>query len=110
VGSIFGPVTLVWFLTLVLLGAKEIISSPGVLRAVSPTYAVSFFAENNLHGFLILGAVVLCITGGEALYADMGHFGRVPIKYTWYTIVWPGRSPPRRRSSRPRRSSPGPSR
>ncbi|XXR40535.1 potassium transporter Kup [Sorangium sp. So ce375] len=90
VGSIFGPVTLVWFLTLVLLGAKEIIGSPGVLRAVSPTYAVSFFAENNLHGFLILGAVVLCITGGEALYADMGHFGRVPIKYTWYTIVWPG--------------------
>ncbi|WP_441288093.1 potassium transporter Kup [Sorangium sp. KYC3313] len=90
VGSIFGPVTLVWFVTLVLLGAKELIRSPGVLRAVSPTYAVSFFAENQLHGFLILGAVVLCITGGEALYADMGHFGRVPIKYTWYTIVWPG--------------------
>ncbi|WP_437985325.1 potassium transporter Kup [Sorangium sp. So ce117] len=90
VGSIFGPVTLVWFVTLVLLGAKELISSPGVLRAVSPTYAVSFFVENQLHGFLILGAVVLCITGGEALYADMGHFGRVPIKYTWYTIVWPG--------------------
>ncbi|XXS00291.1 potassium transporter Kup [Sorangium sp. So ce426] len=90
VGSIFGPVTLVWFVTLVLLGAKELMRSPGVLRAVSPTYAVSFFAENQLHGFLILGAVVLCITGGEALYADMGHFGRVPIKYTWYTIVWPG--------------------
>ncbi|WP_437604228.1 potassium transporter Kup [Sorangium sp. So ce590] len=90
VGTIFGPVTLVWFMALTLLGAKEILHSPGVLRAVSPTYAVSFFAENNVHGFLILGAVVLCITGGEALYADMGHFGRGPIKYTWYTIVWPG--------------------
>ncbi|XXR60468.1 potassium transporter Kup [Sorangium sp. So ce385] len=90
VGTIFGPVTLVWFMALALLGAKEILHSPGVLRAVSPTYAVSFFAENEVHGFLILGAVVLCITGGEALYADMGHFGRGPIKYTWYTIVWPG--------------------
>ncbi len=90
VGTIFGPVTLVWFVALTLLGAKEILHSPGVLRAVSPTYAVSFFVENNVHGFLILGAVVLCITGGEALYADMGHFGRRPIKYTWYTIVWPG--------------------
>lgn len=90
IGTIFGPVTLVWFIALALLGAKEILHSPGVLRAVSPEYAVSFFLENELHGFLILGAVVLCITGGEALYADMGHFGREPIKYTWYTIVWPG--------------------
>ncbi|WP_434046343.1 MULTISPECIES: potassium transporter Kup [Sorangium] len=90
IGTVFGPVTLVWFLALVLLGAKEIVHSPGVLRAVSPEYAVSFFIENKVHGFLILGAVVLCITGGEALYADMGHFGREPIKYTWYTIVWPG--------------------
>ncbi|WP_437783159.1 potassium transporter Kup [Sorangium sp. So ce1097] len=90
IGTIFGPVTLVWFLALALLGAKEILHSPGVLRAVSPEYAVSFFVANKLHGFLILGAVVLCITGGEALYADMGHFGREPIKYTWYTIVWPG--------------------
>ncbi|WP_438028060.1 potassium transporter Kup [Sorangium sp. So ce233] len=90
IGTVFGPVTLVWFLALALLGAKEIVHSPGVLRAVSPEYAVSFFIENKTHGFLILGAVVLCITGGEALYADMGHFGREPIKYTWYTIVWPG--------------------
>ncbi|WP_437735970.1 potassium transporter Kup [Sorangium sp. So ce1335] len=90
IGTIFGPVTLVWFLALTLLGAKEILHNPGVLRAASPEYAVSFFLENKLHGFLILGAVVLCITGGEALYADMGHFGREPIKYTWYTIVWPG--------------------
>ncbi|WP_433934799.1 potassium transporter Kup [Sorangium cellulosum] len=90
IGTIFGPVTLVWFIALALLGAKEIVHSPGVLRAVSPEYAVSFFVENKVHGFLILGAVVLCITGGEALYADMGHFGREPIKYTWYTIVWPG--------------------
>ncbi|WP_437309140.1 potassium transporter Kup [Sorangium sp. So ce388] len=90
IGTVFGPVTLVWFLALTLLGAKEILHSPGVLRAVSPEYAVSFFIANKVHGFLILGAVVLCITGGEALYADMGHFGREPIKYTWYTIVWPG--------------------
>ncbi|MGK4006620.1 potassium transporter Kup [Sorangium sp. So ce1036] len=90
VGKIFGPVTLVWFLALTLLGAKEILHHPGVLQAVSPAHAVSFFAENQGHGFLILGAVVLCITGGEALYADMGHFGRTPIKYTWYAIVWPG--------------------
>ncbi|XXY47054.1 potassium transporter Kup [Sorangium sp. So ce269] len=90
IGTVFGPVTLVWFLVLTLLGAKEILHSPGVLRAVSPEYAVSFFIANKVHGFLILGAVVLCITGGEALYADMGHFGREPIKYTWYTIVWPG--------------------
>ncbi|WP_081426535.1 potassium transporter Kup [Sorangium cellulosum] len=90
IGTVFGPVTLVWFIALALLGAKEIVHSPGVLRAVSPEYAVSFFIENKVHGFLILGAVVLCITGGEALYADMGHFGREPIKYTWYTIVWPG--------------------
>ncbi|AUX21123.1 potassium transporter Kup [Sorangium cellulosum] len=90
VGKIFGPVTLVWFLSLTLLGAKEILHHPGVLQAVSPAHAVGFFAENQGHGFLILGAVVLCITGGEALYADMGHFGRTPIKYTWYAIVWPG--------------------
>lgn len=90
VGTIFGPVTLVWFLALALLGAKEILHRPGVLQAVSPAYAVSFFVENQGHGFLILGAVVLCITGGEALYADLGHFGRAPIKYTWYAIVWPG--------------------
>jgi KUP system potassium uptake protein len=90
VGSIFGPITLVWFIALALLGIKEILGNPGVFRAISPTYAVAFFAHHQVHGFLILGAVVLCITGGEALYADMGHFGREPIKRTWYTIVWPG--------------------
>jgi KUP system potassium uptake protein len=89
IGIVFGPVTLVWFFAIALLGAKEILANLRVLRAVSPLYAVSFFVENRGHGFLILGAVVLCITGGEALYADMGHFGRGPIKKTWYAIVWP---------------------
>ena len=89
VGRIFGPVTLAWFLTIAVLGAREIIAHPGVLVAVWPMHAVTFFVENKGHGFLILGSVVLCITGGEALYADMGHFGRGPIQKTWFTIVWP---------------------
>jgi KUP system potassium uptake protein len=89
VGRIFGPATLVWFVTLVGTGLPWIMRHPEILRAVDPSYAVSFFANNGRHGFLILGAVVLCITGGEALYADMGHFGRRPIKLAWYTIVFP---------------------
>ena len=89
VGRIFGPVTLVWFLTIAVLGGLEILRHPGVLVALSPLHAVTFFVENKGHGFLILGSVVLCITGGEALYADMGHFGRGPIQRTWFAIVWP---------------------
>jgi KUP system potassium uptake protein len=89
VGVIFGPVTLIWFLAISVLGMREIVRNPGVLQAVSPAYAVNFFVHNRGHGFLILGSVVLCITGGEALYADMGHFGRGPIQRTWFAIVWP---------------------
>jgi len=89
VGAVFGPATLVWFVTIAILGARSIVLHPEVLRAVNPVHAVRFFAANGIHGFLILGAVVLVITGGEALYADMGHFGRLPIRVTWFAIAFP---------------------
>ena len=89
VGKIFGPATLLWFATLVATGLPWIIKRPEVLHAFDPRYAVKFFVHNGMHGFLVLGSVVLCITGGEALYADMGHFGRKPIKLAWYTVVFP---------------------
>jgi KUP system potassium uptake protein len=89
IGRVFGPVTLLWFVTLGLLGLGQIIRSPGVLAAVNPLYAVSFFAQNGWSGFLVLGSVFLAVTGGEALYADMGHFGARPIRFTWFTVVLP---------------------
>jgi KUP system potassium uptake protein len=89
VGAIFGPATLVWFVAIALTGMSWVVEEPAVLRAVSPWYAITFFAHHGLHGFLLLGAVVLCITGGEALYADMGHFGPRPIRAAWYGIVMP---------------------
>ena len=89
VGAIFGPVMLFWFTTLGVLGAVNVMRHPDVLRAFNPTYAIGFFADNHWHGFLALGAVVLAITGGEALYADMGHFGRRPIKVAWFGYVFP---------------------
>jgi len=90
IGKIFGPVMIVWFVILAGLGLKEILASPRILAALNPVHAVEFFAANGFHGMLALGSVVLCITGGEALYADMGHFGRLPIRLSWYTIVLPG--------------------
>ncbi|MFL5386314.1 MAG: KUP/HAK/KT family potassium transporter, partial [Longimicrobiaceae bacterium] len=90
VGKIFGPVTLVWFATISILGVAQIVRAPEVLGAVSPLYAVSFFARNGGTGFLVLGSVFLVVTGGEALYADMGHFGRKPITVVWYGVVLPG--------------------
>jgi KUP system potassium uptake protein len=89
VGAIFGPSMLVWFGTIAVLGVRWILRRPEVLEAVNPLYAVHFFAANKLHGFLVLGSVVLCITGGEALYADMGHFGKAPIRIAWYAVVFP---------------------
>jgi KUP system potassium uptake protein len=89
VGALFGPVMLVWFVTIAVLGVSGILHDPSVLRAVSPVYAVRFFVDHRLHGFLVLGAVVLCITGGEALYADMGHFGRRPIRIAWLGLAMP---------------------
>ena len=89
IGKVFGPVMVVWFSTLAVLGLLAIIRHPGILAAVNPYYAVRFFAENHFHGMVVLGSVVLCITGGEALYADMGHFGRTPIRLSWYSMVLP---------------------
>jgi KUP system potassium uptake protein len=89
VGAVFGPVMLVWFSTLGLLGIRGILWAPKVLLAVNPMYAVRFFAENHGHGFLVLGAVFLVTTGGEALYADLGHFGEKPIQIDWFSIVGP---------------------
>jgi KUP system potassium uptake protein len=89
VGSLFGPVTLAWFAALAGLGVAGIAREPAVLAAVSPWYAVRFFAESGWHGFLVLAAVFLVVTGGEALYADMGHFGRRPIRLAWFVLVLP---------------------
>ncbi|HAY33098.1 MAG TPA: potassium transporter Kup [Ignavibacteria bacterium] len=89
IGKIFGPITFVWFVTIAILGCSSILENPEVFAAVNPYYAVIFFIENGFHGFVILGAVFLVVTGGEALYADMGHFGRQPIKITWFCLVLP---------------------
>ncbi len=89
IGKVFGPITVLWFVTLGVLGAVEIVRHPGVLAAVNPAYGVRFFAENGWQGYLVLGSVFLVVTGGEALYADMGHFGIRPIRFTWFTLVLP---------------------
>ena len=89
VGNVFGPVTFVWFAALAVLGILQIIRYPEVLSAINPLHGVDFFMRNGLHGFLILGSVFLVVTGGEALYADMGHFGMRPIRLVWFTVVLP---------------------
>ncbi|WP_233979351.1 low affinity potassium transporter Kup [Pectobacterium versatile] len=89
VGKLFAPVMLIWFLTLGILGARSIIANPGVLQALNPMYALRFFVEYKAVSFFALGAVVLAITGVEALYADMGHFGKFPIRLAWFTVVLP---------------------
>ena len=89
VGALFGPAMLVWFAMIAALGLPWVLREPRVLEAVLPWHALRFFAANGLHGFLVLSAVVLCITGTEALFADMGHFGRRPIRLAWYAVVFP---------------------
>ena len=89
VGRVFGPLTLTWFLVLAVLGALQVVQHPGVLAAVNPLHALRFFAENGTAGFLVLGSVFLVVTGGEALYADMGHFGLRPIRLAWFAVVLP---------------------
>jgi len=89
VGRIFGPVMLAWFAVLAVLGVMGISLHPEILGAIDPRWAVRFIADRPLLGWLSLGAVVLAITGGEALYADMGHFGRRPIKLAWFSVVFP---------------------
>ena len=89
VGRLFGPVMLVWFTVIATLGAIEVASDPSVVRALDPTRAIRFFIDNGGRGFLVLGSVFLVVTGGEALYADMGHFGRKPIQYGWFLFALP---------------------
>ncbi|HMQ02364.1 MAG TPA: potassium transporter Kup [Pyrinomonadaceae bacterium] len=89
VGKIFGPITLLWFLAIGILGLAQIAHFPFVLSAISPINAVSFFAREGWHAFIILGSVFLVVTGGEALYADMGHFGRRPIRFAWFAVALP---------------------
>lgn len=88
-GKVFGLVTILWFISLAAFGLMQVFERPEVLAALNPRYAVAFFLANRLHGMVVLGAVVLVITGGEALYADMGHFGRGPIRLSWLAIVFP---------------------
>ncbi|MDX2024690.1 MAG: KUP/HAK/KT family potassium transporter [Deltaproteobacteria bacterium] len=89
IGVVFGPIMVVWFVTLAALGINQISQNPSVLWALNPIYAIRFFASEGPTGFLILGAVVLAITGGEALYADLGHFGRRPIRIAWFAVAMP---------------------
>jgi KUP system potassium uptake protein len=89
IGKFFGPITLVWFITIAVLGVSHIVHNPEILQALSPHHALAFMWAEPLTTFIILGAVVLCVTGGEALYADMGHFGKKPIRLAWFFIVMP---------------------
>ena len=90
IGYLFGPIILVWFAVIGGLGLWSITKTPGILAAFNPIHAISFFIQNGLPGFLILGTIFLVVTGGEALYADMGHFGRKPIRLAWFSVVLPG--------------------
>ncbi len=89
VGGAFGPIMGTWFLTIAALGVREVIHEPQILRAVNPMYAARFFAVHGNAAFVLLGAVVLAVTGAEALYADMGHFGKKPIRLAWFRLVFP---------------------
>jgi KUP system potassium uptake protein len=89
VGNLFGPVMLVWFAALGIAGMAEVVGRPGILRGLSPSYAAAFIADRPYIAFIAMGAVVLAITGAEARYADMGHFGRSPIRRAWFFVVFP---------------------
>jgi KUP system potassium uptake protein len=89
IGLIFGPVMLLWFVVLAALGVHHIAAAPEIIKALNPWYAVQFLAQRGIAGFGVLGAVFLAVTGGEALYADLGHFGRAPIRLAWHGVVWP---------------------
>ncbi|MEJ7747535.1 MAG: KUP/HAK/KT family potassium transporter, partial [Luteimonas sp.] len=89
VGRVFGPVMLLWFATLAVIGVMNLLREPEVLQSLNPWWALQFFIQHGWHAIFILGAVVLAVTGGEALYADMGHFGARPIRYGWFLFVLP---------------------
>jgi KUP system potassium uptake protein len=88
-GKVFGPIIVLWFFVLAGLGGWRIAGAPGVLAAVNPLHALRFFGHNGWHGFVVLGTVFLCATGAESLYADMGHFGKLPIRIGWFSLVLP---------------------
>ncbi|MFI5244278.1 MAG: potassium transporter Kup [Gemmatimonadales bacterium] len=88
-GRMFGPVLALWFVVIAVIGVWGIVRAPGVLLAFDPRHAVAYFVAHGWRGFPVLGAVVLCLTGGEALYADMGHFGRRPIRFAWFGLAFP---------------------
>lgn len=89
IGKLFAPIMLLWFVFIGVFGIMQIISEPSVFRAINPVYALEFFVNNGMHGIVVLGSVVLCITGCEALYADLGHFGRNAIRLSWFSFVFP---------------------
>ncbi|WP_162589021.1 potassium transporter Kup [Variovorax sp. RA8] len=89
IGRFFGPITLAWFVVIALLGVSQIVTHPAILKAVSPHFALRFMWDNPGTSFIILGATVLCVTGAEALYADLGHFGKGPIRIAWFSVVMP---------------------
>lgn len=89
VGTIFGPIMVVWFITLAALGLPHILETPRILSAINPAYAIQFFIDHRFHAFVTMGTIFLCLTGGEDLYLDMGHFGRLPMRIGWFTLVLP---------------------
>ena len=89
VGMLFGPIMILYFVVLAVLGVVNILAKPDILFALNPLYAVNFFRADLMHAFLAMGSVVLAVTGAEALYADMGHFGRSPIRLSWLVFVMP---------------------
>ena len=89
IGKLFGPTMVFWFAIIFLLGIVQVAGNPRVLAAINPFYSFQFLFAHKFHAFVVLGSVVLCVTGAEALYADMGHFGRRPIRYAWFILVWP---------------------
>ncbi|MBC8089885.1 MAG: potassium transporter Kup [Phycisphaerae bacterium] len=89
IGKVFGPVLLLWFIAIAAVGVRALLLQPDILQSLDPRWGVRFFAAHGWSGFPVLGAVVLCLTGGEALYADMGHFGKRPIRFAWFTVAFP---------------------
>jgi KUP system potassium uptake protein len=89
VGKVFGPIMVVWFVVIAIMGVRHIFDHPGIIESVNPIWAVRFFENESMKAFLALGSIFLVVTGGEALYADMGHFGRKPIAIGWYSLVLP---------------------
>ena len=90
IGRLFGPIVIIWFVSIGLIGLNQIIAYPAILKAVNPMYAIQFFLRHDIRTlFIILGSIMLVVTGGEAMYADMGHFGKKPIRFSWFSLVYP---------------------